>query len=250
MQYPVNDADGIAGKRCRLHGGQTPKGPLALQVWKAGNRSKDLPIHLARRVDEALLDPDLTSLAQEIALVIARIQELKAQLARGESESAWEAVASEFTNTSYDLATLNLPPDHPVVTGFARMHALLERHAAEQRVWADIQGLLELQRRLSDTERKREEMLQGNLSAKEAFRVFTELAEAMRRIVRNEAERLALATYMRGLVQNRGRGDNTTAPRYEPPPVLDAIVEPDIPDEPESHDTVAVQTATESAITQ
>ena len=57
---------------CRAHGGATPRG-IASPHFRHGRWSKDLPAQLAVRYDEALSDPELLSLRDEVALVDAQI---------------------------------------------------------------------------------------------------------------------------------------------------------------------------------
>jgi hypothetical protein len=60
--------------RCRVHGGATPGG-MALPQYKHGRYSKYLPTGLADKYNEALLDTELVTLRDDIALVDSQIQE-------------------------------------------------------------------------------------------------------------------------------------------------------------------------------
>lgn len=60
--------------RCRIHGGTTPVG-MALPQYKHGRYSKYLPSGLAQKYNDALLDTELVTLRDDIALVDSKIQE-------------------------------------------------------------------------------------------------------------------------------------------------------------------------------
>jgi hypothetical protein len=60
--------------RCRIHGGATPGG-MALPQYKHGRYSKYLPTGLAEKYNNALVDTELVTLRDEIALVDSKIQE-------------------------------------------------------------------------------------------------------------------------------------------------------------------------------
>lgn len=61
--------------RCRVHGGMTPSG-LAHPNTKTGRYSKDIPTRLAAGYQQALSDPDLLQLNDEIRLTDSLMSEL------------------------------------------------------------------------------------------------------------------------------------------------------------------------------
>lgn len=64
---------------CLAHGGKTPRG-VASPHFKTGRYSRSLPGHLLAAYEEALRDPRLLSLQDELALTDAMICELLSQV--------------------------------------------------------------------------------------------------------------------------------------------------------------------------
>jgi hypothetical protein len=79
--------------RCRMHGGATPRG-TDLPQFRHGRYSKSLPDNLAGRYEEALSDEERHDLRDEIALSVAKINDLLLGMKRGEfdEERAWSRV--------------------------------------------------------------------------------------------------------------------------------------------------------------
>ena len=74
--------------RCRLHGGASPRG-LAHPPTKHGRDSVDLPTRLLASYQQAISDPDLLNLNEEIALHTVRLRELLGRLDTVESAALW-----------------------------------------------------------------------------------------------------------------------------------------------------------------
>ncbi|CAN5692268.1 hypothetical protein BH24GEM1_BH24GEM1_31800 [soil metagenome] len=60
---------------CRMHGGTAPRG-VASHSWRHGRYSKAVPARLLASYQDALGDPDLVALRDELALTDARMQEV------------------------------------------------------------------------------------------------------------------------------------------------------------------------------
>src|SRR3954470_5731126 len=65
--------------RCRMHGGKTPRG-LASPLTKSGRYSRDLPTRVAARYENALADPELLSVRDDIALLQGAITDVMAEI--------------------------------------------------------------------------------------------------------------------------------------------------------------------------
>lgn len=81
----------MANGRCRVHGGATPRG-LASPHWRHGRHSRALFGLLADYYANAKGDPDYLSLADEIALIDGRINELFTQALEDERAPSWSAI--------------------------------------------------------------------------------------------------------------------------------------------------------------
>ena len=81
-------------KRCRLHGGATPRG-RASPHFKTGEYSKFLPDRVIGRYEAAETDLHLRSLRQDIAILQVRIRELCRQVRSGSpgNKPIWDMLA-------------------------------------------------------------------------------------------------------------------------------------------------------------
>jgi hypothetical protein len=86
---------GMRNGRCRMHGSCTPVGS-ASGAFKTGRYSKYMPKRLLERYEEAMGDPNLLALADEIALVDARAQELVEQLDASAGPERWSDLLALF----------------------------------------------------------------------------------------------------------------------------------------------------------
>jgi hypothetical protein len=76
---------------CLAHGGKTPRGATSPH-FKTGRYSRSLPGHLVAAYEQALQDPTLMSLRDEIALTDAMISELLRQLDDDDSDAKYRRV--------------------------------------------------------------------------------------------------------------------------------------------------------------
>jgi hypothetical protein len=86
---------GMWNGRCRMHGGRSLAGS-ASGAFKTGRYSKYMPKRLLERYEEAMGDPNLLALTDEIALVDARAQELLEQLNVGATPERWGDLLALF----------------------------------------------------------------------------------------------------------------------------------------------------------
>lgn len=94
-KWPINGTN-----RCRLHGGNTPRG-LRSPNWKHGRYSRYLPDGILSKYKKAQKDNQLLVLKDEIALTDSFIAETLEQLDRDESGAIWknlQAAAKEYRN--------------------------------------------------------------------------------------------------------------------------------------------------------
>lgn len=133
-------------RRCRNHGGASLVG-IANPNWKHGRYSSYLPRNLAKRYREAVTDPSLVSVVDELALVVARQQCLLEQLKGIEDSSTHDAV---------------------------------ERETA---IWAELTTNLELYRRLVETRFK----LTKKFSVDDALTLVTRIGNIVKHHVADEA---------------------------------------------------------------
>src|SRR3972149_6206199 len=82
---------GMTNGRCHIHGGKSPSG-VASPHFKTGRYSKDMPLHLAARYQQAVHDPQLLSLRDDVAVCESRISELLQRVSTGDERTRWDAL--------------------------------------------------------------------------------------------------------------------------------------------------------------
>lgn len=121
------------------------------------------------RWESALADPELISLYAEIALTDGRIGDLFRKLRENETEEA-----AKLARALLAMAQTALNDDKPEdAKGHVdRCVQALESLMGEQGTWLEIYELLDLRRRLMNTELKRVQMLEGTLTQAQAHALF------------------------------------------------------------------------------
>lgn len=166
--------------RCKSHGGLTPVG-TASASWKHGRYSRYLPSDILEKYNEALEDPELLSLRQDIAITQARLGDLFEQLNEGGGMEDWSRVRSEWNNfidiqrelqiagqdqAAIDRATQRM---RETVTSLSRIIGGGHRNIS---LWHEIRDTTEALRRLIDSEAKRIAVLEHMIPA-ERMMAFT-----------------------------------------------------------------------------
>lgn len=150
----------MSNGRCRNHGGASLVGP-ASPSFKHGRYSvllKDIK-GIGEHYTRALADPDLLNLADNIALVDARLTQLLEQVARG-----------------------------------GRGHSI-------DRLWPQIEELIENRRKLVDTEAKRLKDLHAMLSVDRVLLIIRYLQDVVRQCVKDPHEQSAVFVELRKLMK-------------------------------------------------
>lgn len=167
----------VPGKKvCHYHGGKTPGG-IASPHYKTGRYSKYLPSRMRARYEEAKADPDLLELRSEIALTDARISELVGRVDSGESGALWGQL-SELTDKA---DTARIRGD---TAGLAAVLNILfdaiRGGVQDWATWAEVFGLLEVRRRLVESERKRLVEMHQMVQVERAMVLVDQLALSVR----------------------------------------------------------------------
>jgi hypothetical protein len=180
-----------------MHGGSSLVG-VASPTFKHGRYSRHLPSRLAERYAEALADPQLLELRDEIALAGTRQTELLDQLDTGLSLGRWRAAQMAFGELMVavrDKDTEGL--QHALIA----LEDALGLHATNDAlVWEQIVGLSEHRRRLVESEQKRLLAAQQLISAEQGMALIARLTESVRRYVSDPGILAAIANDLRAVV--------------------------------------------------
>lgn len=171
--------------KCRYHGGLTPRG-VASPHFKHGRRSKYLPNRLMEHYQEALDDPRLLELRDDIALIDARLAELITRVSADQDvgPARWKALQAAF----YDYEEAIIAKDGDKAQAAWRvMEALITKAVTDYNLWGTIQETIQQRRRLVESERQRLVQMQQMVTAEQAVAAMTALVAAVRANVRDGA---------------------------------------------------------------
>jgi hypothetical protein len=187
----------VAGKtKCVVHGGKTPGG-IASPHFKHGRYSKYLPDRLLGRYQEALADPELLSLRDDVALVDGRLTELFEQLDTGRSEALWEELQEAYRELTRAIGTQDTTRLRAQLT---RLGDLLDQGASDHVLWQEIVELQEHKRRLGESERDRLVKMQQMITVERTMALLAAVASEIKRHVSDPNVLAAISAGIRGLV--------------------------------------------------
>jgi hypothetical protein len=183
-------------KRCRLHGGMSLAGTDA-PAFQHGRYSKHLPTDVRRRYEEAVADPELLSLRQDIGLITGRLMEVLEKLDTGESKEAWETLAAEWSRFVAEHDTMS---DADRAKSTARITKLVGDGLSVSYVWAEARTIIKERAELVANERKRLLEMQQFISTERAMVLVQSLVETVRRHVNDPAALDAIAADIGSIV--------------------------------------------------
>lgn len=184
----------MANGRCRMHGGSTPNG-FGLPQTKTGRYSKYLPGRMLEHYADAINDPELLNLRQEIALAEARITDLLSRVDSGESGKLWKQARAAWQqlNQARNEGDLNAEAE-----AADKLSHLLVRGQADYTVWHEVMVMIEQRRKLVESERRRLVDMQQMITAEQAMALVSAIIDTVRR---NVSDRDTLAAIQGELTQ-------------------------------------------------
>lgn len=192
---------GMLNKRCRMHGGKTPRG-IASANWKHGRFSKYLPTGLRHRYEEELGDPELLALNDEIALLRSRLSTLLEKLDFApDSGSTWVALRRELDQfESAQQYASGLPKGDARVEKmrevsqlFDQLKSTIKRGAAEWAAWREIITLTDQVKRLTESEQKRRVAGEHILGMHDVMALFDYMVNLINDIVSDPREKARIS---------------------------------------------------------
>lgn len=196
--------------RCKFHGGASLAGP-AHPNWKGGRHSKYLPKDLAERYQEARIDPHLTDLKDELALVDVRIAQLLEALGETGSARLWKEARTKFD------AFKRAGGKGKAAVGEARLALqqvddILASGLTAAATWDDLREMLDLRRRLSESETRRLRDRHQMIPIAQVIQLMTLLVDEVKQRVTDREVLTAISGRFLRLV---GRGGGATAPTVD-----------------------------------
>lgn len=180
--------------RCGAHGGTTPSGINSPHI-RHGRHSKHLPERIAEKVLNAIQDPQLTTLAPELALLDARAAELEERLHPESGAQLWDEARK-----AYRGALDNGAEEEARVAAMKTLGRILEQGAAEGAVWAELYDIVDRRRKLIVAESRRQQQLQNFLPATQVQVLVMSLLAAVRERVPDRRIREMIGNDFRRLI--------------------------------------------------
>jgi hypothetical protein len=174
--YCTRAAAGPSG-RCHWHGGKTPYGP-ACPNWKHGDRSKYMPRDLAKRYEAARKDPELLSIASDVALLETRMRQRLEALQTGQTATLW-AELQECLISAIDA--FRVGQTGPLGEQLGRMAEIVRTVRGEEQTWQELRELAEERSRIAVREWKRIETVGAILTAQDALILIRAVIDSVRR---------------------------------------------------------------------
>lgn len=180
---------------CRVHGAGSRGKPGGRPIVH-GRYSKYLPERLLDAYQEALADPRLLELGDEIALLGAREIELVNRLKSGESMGRWQAAQLVYGDLTQGIRTNN---KELARTSLAQLGDVLFAGLGDEQGWREIAELVDRRRRLVESERKRLVEMQQTITAERAMILMAAILDVIRRNVPDPQTVAAISADLRAL---------------------------------------------------
>lgn len=181
--------------RCAIHGGKSLAG-MASPSFKTGRYSKHLPTRLMARYQEAQSDPTLLALRDEVALIDTRLAELLGRVDTGESAKRWQEAQTAFD-------ALRKARTLADAKAFAAAMDELEQTLVignDYDLWSEIANVVDLRKRLVESERKRLVEMQQMITSERAMVLLTTVAGIIKEHVTDTNVLAAISAEFRRLV--------------------------------------------------
>jgi hypothetical protein len=157
--------DHVGNGRCKLHGGKS-LGGIASATFQNGRYSKYLPGRVIVRYKLGISDDQLLVLADEIALIDARLADLLSRVDSGENGALWANLITAWRELKSAVRTGNREEQ---TEHAATIDIIINQAKTDYQAWGEIHALIDQRRRMVESERKRLVEIQQMITAKEAM---------------------------------------------------------------------------------
>lgn len=174
---------GMPNGRCRMHGGASLAGP-AHPNFKTGRHSKYLKLRLGERYADAISDPRLLGLRDEVALVDVRIAELLEAIGETGNTRLWKKARADFDAFQ---AAAGKGKDGVAIARqtLDALDRTLTEGLSTAATWDELAERLDLRRRLVEAETKRQKDLFQMISVDQAVRLMAQLIDEVKARVKD-----------------------------------------------------------------
>lgn len=194
-------ANAVVGRSvCYHHGGASRSG-ISHSGMQHGRYSKHLPTRMGERYQQALIDPELLAMREEVALLDARLADVMGRVDTGESGRVWAALQKAWR--VYRTG----PPDKRMEAE-AQISDLITDGASDYEAWEEVRSLVDQRSRIVGNERQRMMQMQQMLSVDQAMTLLAAVADSVRKHVSDRGTLAAISEDLTRLVAaGSGRTD-------------------------------------------
>lgn len=153
-------------------------------------RKKFLPDTLAETFQEAVNDPELLALRDDLALLEVRLGQLIRRGVSGESDDKWDKLSVCLLEIE---TALEVPNILKAKTAIRKIYVLISDAEKDRETWKQIYELLELRRKTTESEANRLVRLNQMISAEDAYALIDRILQAVKRNVRDPKEYSSIA---------------------------------------------------------
>lgn len=170
--------------KCPYHGGASLAGPLSPR-YKTGKYSKYAPAQLRARYVEALEDPELMSLKDNIALTTARIAQILEEFDDLQPSKFWIDLQKQWASFMYAVRSKDAKEQAASV---AAIDELIRSAMTYVQLWDDLDKAMEVQRKQVDSEQRRLSATNQLVTVEEAMVMLTTLVTLIKETVFDVAD--------------------------------------------------------------
>jgi hypothetical protein len=137
----------IGKTKCRMHGGKTPKG-ISSPHFKTGRYSKG-NANLVAKYNEALANPTILSLKEDLATVDVRLNALWSQLEGSGTQQAWVDLDKQFKKLVKAQRAKDADTSTEALNEIGR---LIQDGSKDTRLWSEFANLQDHRRKLFESQ--------------------------------------------------------------------------------------------------
>lgn len=163
--------------RCKFHGGKTKTG-MDAPAFKHGRYSAYVPDNLLAAYNEAITDPDLLSMRDNVAVLDARIIELLSDANTGAaSAELWESLIDEWARFMVAIKSGNQRNQGRSIN---RLNQIINDGATAAAAWRELYTVTEHRRRSVETEQRVITTRETMITIETALLILTAQIEAIK----------------------------------------------------------------------
>lgn len=148
--------------------------------YKDGGNSRFAPGSLMERYEKSLKDPELLTLNREVALVRARLDQLKERAEEDVDLVVWKNLVTLWREFTIAIAEGNIKRQNEFL---GKLNSFIDRADTHLGTWRDIDTTIRLLARVSEAENRRLQAVEGTYTAEQVLYLLTTSIQTLKEIV-------------------------------------------------------------------